>query len=241
MNILKSFILFGVLLGGGALLGTGIGAGINLLSEKNPIVSRSIVKVLNAAGTGGGTGWITTTKRGNLVIVTNDHVCEVATNGVARIENYAGRTTFSKILERDFDHDLCTLEATEGPTLTVADNTPSRYDSISTFGHPLLEPAQPATGLFLGSIVTSYLYEKGSLGCKNGTAEINVQTFFGVISACEKTEATNLSNIPTYPGNSGSPVLNTSGEVVGVINSADSRTNHGAFVPLPYVKDILAR
>lgn len=225
----------------GVIIGIALVTAVNVLVTATPHVSQSIVKVMNSEGNSGGTGWITKTKRGAQVIVTNDHVCEVAKGNVVRIENYAGRTTYNNIVARDYARDLCLVEGIDGPALTLAKRGPNRFEHISAFGHPLLEPSQPSYGVYIGDGINTFLQARGPIGCKEGSTEITVETFFGAIEACQKTESLSLTNMPTFPGNSGSPVLNEAGEVVGVINSGDSRDNHGAYIPLPYVRNILSQ
>jgi S1-C subfamily serine protease len=43
----------------------------------------------------------------------------------------------------------------------------------------------------------------------------------------------------TYPGNSGSPMMNRDGEVIGVIFAADGETNRGFVIPLDVLKNFV--
>jgi V8-like Glu-specific endopeptidase len=49
------------------------------------------------------------------------------------------------------------------------------------------------------------------------------------------------SSIQIYPGNSGSPVMNSSGDVVGIIFAGDNRTNYGSYVPVFKIREFLER
>lgn len=202
--------------------------------------SRSIVKILTADESGGGTGWGATTKRGKKVIVTNDHVCEVQSGGFVTVEQSSGNKLRKKVLTRNAQRDICLVQGTDIPSLTLSDEPAKRFDTVKIFGHPFLDPAQPATGAYIGDALVPFYEMAGNGGkCTEGTEERQVDTFFGAITVCVRIEELGLTTVPTFPGNSGSPVLNARGEVVGIINSGDNRTNHGAFVPLPYLREML--
>jgi S1-C subfamily serine protease len=63
-----------------------------------------------------------------------------------------------------------------------------------------------------------------------------VQSLFG--GFCVLTMELSATTAMVYPGSSGSPIVNASGEVIGVINSTDA-TNRGNFIPLQYLKEML--
>ena len=195
----------------------------------------SIVKVLNLAGTGGGTGWVTKAK-GKNVIVTNDHVCAVEMGGYVIIQTDDGRLGRKKVLKRSAVRDLCIVEGLRAPALRIAPFGPRRFDKLTVYGHPLLKPTTPSTGEYLeDGVVPIGMGPNEEGNCQEGTEEI--ESFFGKI--CVLPMELSYSTVPIYPGNSGSPVLNEEGEVVGVMNSSDSRDNRGMFIPLQYLKEIL--
>lgn len=195
---------------------------------------RSIVKVLNAEGTGGGTGWVA--RSGNKkVIVTNDHVCAVQSDGYVRIESETG-PSIKKVLKRNFSRDLCLVEGIDAPALTIADHGPSRFDRVKVLGHPGLRPTAPASGSYTGpGIVQIGFHPKEDGKCPEGSN--TVESMFGTF--CVLSMELGYTTVPIMPGNSGSPITNSSGEVIGVINSADSNGNQGMFVPLNYLKEML--
>jgi S1-C subfamily serine protease len=199
-------------------------------------LARSVVRVLNFEGTGGGTGWVTRSASGRRVIVTNDHVCEVAKDGMVRIQDDSGTSSIKEVLTTSFDHDLCLIEGIEAPALTVAKTGPNRFDDLTVVGHPLLGPLTMSKGQFTGiSILPIGGFVEEGQECPHGTE--TVQSLFGTV--CIHLMELGTTTAQIYPGNSGSPVINTDGEVIGVMNSGDGMMFHGNLVTLNYLRDIL--
>lgn len=194
---------------------------------------RSIVKVLTQDGNGGGTGWVARTKHGK-VIVTNDHVCEVQSGGFVRIESETG-PSIKRVLKRNFERDLCLVEGVDAPALTIAGEGPKRFDTVKVLGHPGLRPTAPANGAYTGTGIVQIGFAPKGGECSPASETVN--SIFG--SFCVLSMELGYTTVPIMPGNSGSPITNSDGEVIGVINSADSTGNQGMFVPLNYLKDML--
>lgn len=224
-------------------------------------LERSIVKVTNNEGTGGGTGWVTKTASGQRVIVTNDHVCQVATGDYVRIEGYGGQPSIRAIIRRDAARDLCVIEGVNAPTLPLAAAAPNAFDAITVYGHPFLNPTTPSFGQYLTDAIMPVGFSPNEEGtCDAGELMATpkmpgprqppnlVQPFGdeddGLLALlfpriCVVYMHLSYSTATIYPGNSGSPVTNSGGEVVGVMNSASPMDNRGNFIPLEYVREIL--
>ncbi len=210
--------------------------GAKLFSEHTkPLNRSSIVKVLNIAGNGGGTGWVARSG-GKKVIVTNDHVCGVQFGGMVRIEQDNGQPSLKRVLKRNFERDLCLVEGVDAPALTIANNPARIDDDVKVLGHPGLRPTAPARGTYTGNGIVAIGFEANEDGTCPTSAE-KQSSLFG--EYCILHMELGYTTVPIMPGNSGSPITNSDGEVIGVINSADSTGNQGMFVPLNYLKEML--
>lgn len=198
--------------------------------------AESVVKILNAEETGGGTGWVTYARTGARVIVTNDHVCGIERGGLVTIEQYSGEKSLRHVIKRNFLRDLCLIEGVSAPALTLANKSPKPFDAVKVMGHPLLKPTAPSYGQYTKNGIVPVGFHPDELGACPATAT-KFDGFFG--SFCIQKMELSYTTVPIYPGNSGSPVVNKDGEVIGVMNSADSQSNQGMFIPLPFIKEML--
>lgn len=198
----------------------------------------SVVRVLtkpNGTG-GGGTGFIVKGNTKNYT-VTNYHVCNHDSPYM-----YADRRgEFSdvklRIVTLDYEHDLCLLEPAPGYPLPTG-QPPSQFDELIIFGHPKLGLLAPASGVYRGQTVDTMPMsppQKGS--CYPGTVPI----FNAEGLRCDISYTLGATTIPTFRGNSGSPVLNVNLEVVGVMQSFDDTMFYGQFVPVQFLKELLAK
>jgi S1-C subfamily serine protease len=105
-------------------------------------------------------------------------------------------------------------------------------------GHPLLKPLTPSSGYFTAEIIDSIGFNTQPDGTCLPGFEL-VSGFFG--SACLKAMVLQDTTITIFPGNSGSPVTDQAGNVVGVINSSSGYTNYGAMIPLRFLKRLLGK
>lgn len=184
-------------------------------------------------GNGGGTGFSVRTSKGT-VTLTNAHVCDKNESLVALTQQ---GEKLLKVLKVDTVRDLCVLEGSGNKGLELADTDTEQFDEVFTIGHPLLEQKAPEFGRSLRetSVEIATHGDIGEVECLPG--ERKRQAF--IFSVCTRLFQLMQTTVRIFPGNSGSPIFNSNGKVVGVMQSADSTTNKGNYVPLRYLISIL--
>lgn len=199
----------------------------------------SIVKILSIDhdNRSGGTGF-SLSYRGKDYIVTNSHVCDVVKvkeRVIIDFNDSWGIQAISGIIYQDPSKDLCLIRGVPGiPSLSIASNGPDIHDRVYVLGHPLLEPLTLAKGRYVGPVMVD-LGEQMMLGdkCDGKIIKQFIFTF------CVHSYASYLTTNATYPGNSGSPLLNSTGEVIGVVFASNTLTNKGLVIPLSTLEDFL--
>jgi len=200
---------------------------------------QSVVSLRTLPGEGGGTGFLVRGDASNPVIVTNWHICREVEEYL-----YASRAgDFEdlkvKILGEDPEHDLCAVAPVPGQVLPLGEE-PATLDKLHTLGHPFLtrhpKPVNPtpSDGRYIGE-------EEGELGFapdKGCPSPFSLKEAFPFVVCVAKFVFGNTT-AHTYPGNSGSPVLNEYGEVVGVINATRDPDDAGSFIPVRYLAKFL--
>ena len=173
-----------------AAVGGPLAAEVNALAER---VRAGVVRVSNGRGTGSGTIW-----HPDGLIVTNYHVVpgERAQIALADGREFAG-TVVSNLPERDLA--VIRVEAQDLPALPVGDSAALRVgEVVVAVGHPLGVPGAATLGIFSG--FGTIEGGGGNGGGRNGR---------------HFREAL-LADIELRPGNSGVPLVNVRGEVVGI-------------------------
>lgn len=180
-------------------------------------VAPKVVKLVNGYGAGG-TGFYVNTPSGETYILTNKHVCAVTGDKIAIVKedkSYIMRN----IIDRSNDHDLCLVEAPEDiDGLDISSENVEIGDTIAIIGHPHLTPLAVARGTYNGETTELLQF----------MAMLDLPT----IATVGWTDAA------AYPGNSGSPVVDFYGNVVGVL-FAGQAAHVNMIVPLSAINSFL--
>jgi serine protease Do len=178
------------------------------------------IVIVTADGSGGGTGFYVKGASGDTVIVTNKHVCGLDASKSLFIVGNDGSVRSKRILELSIRHDLCILEPSDKRIegLDLSDSKPDIGDTIAIVGHPHLTPLQVSKGIY------------------NGESEVAI--LFAAFMGLSPVLTVGWTDASAYPGNSGSPVVDFYGNVIGVL-FAGSAPNVNMIVPLDELKLIL--
>ena len=214
-------------------------------------VGKNVVKVMGPRG--GGSGFQVVAPSGNQYIMTNNHICLLA-DKKDMLDVYLLDAKYPikrKVIKRLPHHDLCLLEPIDGlRPLSVANNV-SVGEMVGLIGHPGLRPLTLSKGEVIGTTVIELIFgvnmsEEICIGTLTLVKDMP-NNFFkvllesqGIESVCVAKLRTNMLNAISYGGNSGSPVVNIFGNVIGVLFAGNrSQPTDAYLVPLDVIKSFL--
>ncbi len=208
-------------------------------------VGESVVQVLSPNLNGGGTGFAVKADSGDEYILTNKHVCGAAINGWLAIKQDGEKPIFKRVVYEDNKHDLCLVQGDRRFSALDLGDQPEKGELHYIVGHPGLRQLTVSQGEYIGNDIVKLLDNvQKREQCKGEVLELNPmqQWLYGIEFACIRSYNSGATTATTYPGNSGSPVVNRWGNIVGVLfagDSAEEKSNF--FVPLSEVKRVLSK
>lgn len=200
-----------------------------LLSPKNP--------------NRGGTAFQVVAPSGRTYLISNGHVCGLGSEG-AMVAELGGskRRIRVRILEIAEDTDLCILEGLSISAGLQLARGMWEKERLFVLGHPHLNDLTLSEGFPVSrQIVTIQTGDTEETCIGPGYRWESLSDIFGIpMGTCTRALDAWDTSAVIYPGNSGSPVMNRGGDVVGVIFAGHSATHYGSFVPLDVLRNFLS-
>lgn len=206
------------------VIGIVIGCLLSFLAVKAPSmhlkflrnrVGSAVTMLVTLDQTSGGTGFQIKALSGNEYIITNKHVC-AGREALLAINN--GEMSYNKVIAVDEEHDICVVKPSPLLNSIRIGSDPDVGDQIAIVGHPFLTPMQVSRGEINGF----------NRALRTGFPELPlfVPTYW--------------SSAHTYPGNSGSPVVDFYGNVVGILFAGMS-DHINLIVPISSLEEFLIK
>lgn len=191
------------------------------------------VMITNDSQNHGGTGSIINSNTKGSTILTNKHVCQVVKQG-GKVVTPGGVYTVRSYKEYPM-HDLCLVKIKEnlGQSLKLSRTLPQPADKSYVTGHPLLMPNIVTEGHFSDRVIIQVLMDVRDCTDKEREEDPVGCDFFGK-EVVETFKSQVVSNL-IQPGNSGSAVLNSKGELAGVVFAGRGQLGYGLIVPQDFV------
>lgn len=174
---------------------------------------------LNVKATGSGI-FIST----NGYILTNYHVVEDANKVQIEVnENGTTKTYNATVIQKDIDNDLAILQIND-----------DAFRTLSSIDYSFVESGSADVGASVFTIGFPFALSGMGKGAKFTDGKISSKTGYnGAINSYQ-------TSIPVQPGNSGGPVFNESGQLIGVINAKIMAADNVSYaIKMNYIKNLI--
>jgi S1-C subfamily serine protease len=189
----------------------------------------------------GGTGWVVRLPSGERFTVTNGHVCALAEDGfmVAKRDG-SDAIQYLRVIKVSDTTDLCLLTpATRARGLLISEQE-FDWPKLTTVGHPQLRPLTLQTGQATRRLMADILEGPADENCKGVTRQKRpMLTFEGPADFCIRWIDSYDTTLLVYGGQSGSPVMDDDGAVVGVVYASANDTHWGLMIPLDHLRQFV--
>lgn len=208
------------------------------------IVGSNVVYIRSPEGAriqGSATGFEVRAPSGKVYTLTNAHVCELQKDGLVLLEEkrHSGRLIPKRVLEVYEDNDLCLVEGLDGyEGLKLGDSNVVGQHGWAV-GYPLGQGLNISSGRIKGFGDVSILDDNDQACQGKNKKKTEITYLFFQIEVCEIIRFAASTDVPTFPGNSGSPLVDFRGNVIGVMFASQRETNWGSAVPIKVVKEFL--
>lgn len=213
-------------------------------SDLRNYLSKTVVRIFDEYRFSGGTGFHIKTRSGEVLLLTNGHVCQLAEDEVL-IAEHMGREKKVKIIKEDPFSDLCVVEPFQTDHyLTLSGLEPNPGEMIHILGHPGLLDQTMVSGEYIQKALFKVGFSSVSKEDCDATPKYKyglIGYIFGVpIQSCYYNMKSYVSNAFTIGGNSGSPVVNDQGNVIGVLFAGSAQQHISLIVTWYQVKEFLS-
>jgi S1-C subfamily serine protease len=165
------------------------------------------------------------------LILTNRHVVESATRQYVKVHLKDGRVFAGRVAKLSPDRDLAIVDTFSAENFGLP-KVVSGADmvTIGSRGEELIEFAQGENAAKVGERVV-VIGHPGAMGAQGGVVMLSWTLTEGTVSAYRDDGNLLQHDAPTNPGNSGGPILDLHGRLVGIVQAgvrgADSRLPAG--------------
>lgn len=140
------------------------------------------------------------------------------------------------MMDIDEDMDLMLMSPATTASIDIARNV-HYHESIHTLTHGLTMPTYRTDGEVLQEQDVDVAYKSITTLEQLMACERPALTGEGVV--CVKTLSEQMTSAQVYPGSSGGPVLDASGDLVGIVSIGSTNTIFSGMVPLHLIHDFI--